>query len=112
MLFEKQNIEIPVSFVIEHNDFYAYDPSVDYSIEDNFKYLKEDLLQVIHIPTQLIIDLGWYGSKTENKGEFVLQIISNNYWDVPVSKLLAVSQVDILETLKKTLQALHLGVLD
>ncbi len=112
MAFAKEEIVIPPNFEIVHHDFYTYDPSVAHTIEENFKYLTEDLFQVLHIPTELTVDLGWYGSKTNNKGEFILQVIRNDFWDAPVSKMLLSSQKEIAEVLNKTLQAIHLGVLD
>lgn len=114
MTLEKplEELDIPTSFTVVHHEFFAYDPVEEYSIEDNHRYLGEDLFQVIHEPTQLVIDLGWYGNKTDNKGEFVLNVIRNDFWDEPVSKIFEKSQKNITSVLKKTLFAINTGLLD
>jgi hypothetical protein len=113
MLFDKelQKLEIPDSFTLVHHDFYAYDPAKEYQFEANVHYLGEDLFQVIHEPTQLVVDLGWYGNRTENKGGFVLNVIRNEFWDEPVSKIHETSQKQIAEVLNRTLFAIHSGIM-
>ena len=109
---ELESLEIPESFTVVHHEFFAYDPVTDYSIEENHLHLTEDLFQVIHEPTQLVIDLGWYGNKTDNRGEFVLNVIRNDFWDEPLSKIFEKSQKEITRVLKKTLFAINAGLLD
>ena len=112
MSFDKplQRIQTPSSFTVIDHEFYTYDPTKEYTTEASEYYLTEDLFQVIHTPTQLVVDLGWYGNINTNKGQFEMRVIMNDYWDEPVSTILATSQSEITEIVNKTLEAINTGI--
>ena len=114
MSFDKslQKINIPPSFTVTEHEFYTYDPTNEYSEEASEYYLSEDLFQVLHGPSQLIVDVGWYGDISKNKGQYVLKVITNEFWDEPVSTIYITSQSELTNVLNKTLEALDSGILD
>ena len=105
-----QEIEIPDSFTLIKHDFYAYDPTTDFSEIENLMYLNEDLFQVSYPENDLLVDLGWYGNVRKNNGQFQLKLIQNNHWDQPISTIHASSQKEAAKILTKTLSAIDDGV--
>ena len=65
-------------------------------VDNDFKYLREDMLQVEY-PDGIILDVGWYGKK---KG-FIIYVIKNNDWENPVIE----SRVSDIGRLKKEIEA-------
>ena len=63
-------------------DNFCFD--VSKKIECQEDSLVEDLLQV-SFPDNLLLDLGWY-PEFDITGQFVLQIIRNYDWDIPLYK--------------------------
>ena len=105
-----QRIETPNNFTVIDHEFYTYDPATEYSAEASNYYLTEDLFQVKHGPTELVVDLGWYGNVNTNKGQFEMRVVMNDYWDEPVSTILAKSQSEMTEIVNKTLEAINTGI--
>lgn len=105
-----QEIEIPDSFKLIKHDFYAYDPTTEFTEIENLMYLNEDLFQVSYAQNDLLIDLGWYGDVRKNNGQFQIQLIQNNHWDEPISTIHAKSLSEATEILSRTLSAIHDGV--
>lgn len=78
-----QTIDFPKDCQVINHDFYDYDPVNSYTKNDSANYLNEDLLQCSFPEDEIIIDLGWYGDTTTNKGEFRIYIILNENWEIP-----------------------------
>jgi hypothetical protein len=88
--------------VIQH-DFYEYDPSVTFNLEQSIELLKEDLLQCSFPKDDLIIDLGWYGDVKSNKGQFKILVIKNENWEIPANTIHSNSSAEAKEILSKIL---------
>lgn len=101
-MIEIQEINTPLDCRIIRNEFYAYDP-VNSNEADNIKYLSEDLFQCSFPKDDLIIDLGWYGNATTGKGEFMIQVIVNENWDMPSNTIYSKSADETKELLTKIL---------
>ena len=98
-----QEINFPADCQVLNHDFYDYEPSESYDEEDSLNYLHEDLLQCKFPTESLIIDLGWYGDPLTNSGEFRIQVIQNENWDVPFNSLYSKSAEEVKEILTKIL---------
>ena len=98
-----QEINLPIDCILVNNDFYDYDPSESFTEEDNLKYLNEDLFQCSFPIDHLIIDLGWYGDVATNTGEFRIQVIQNENWDIPFNSSYSKSAEEAKEILVKIL---------
>ena len=99
-----QEINFPLDCRIVNNDFYSYDPINSFNEADSLKYLHEDLLQCSFPEEAMIIDVGWYGDITVNKGEFRIYIIKNENWDIPLNIIYPKSAVETKILLNKILQ--------
>ena len=82
--FKLQSLIIPSGCRIVKNDFTTYDPEIEFTEEQNLYNLTEDLLQIEFDYSNLIIDLGWYGEISSNKGEFKIYVIENKDWENPL----------------------------
>ncbi len=102
-----QELSIPRSFKIIQHEFYTYNPAQEYSEKQNIHYLNEDLFQVLHKPSNLRIDLGWYGDTSLNIGQYTLFVIKNEDWENPITKIYAQSQTEMVNILNKTMQAIN-----
>lgn len=80
-----QKIHFPPGCDVINNDFYTYDPLNSFNKSDSIKYLNEDLFQCKFPDDNVIIDLGWYGDFESNKGEFKIQIIQSENWEIPLN---------------------------
>ncbi len=98
--YKLQPLIIPSGCRIVKNDFTSYDPEVDFTEERNLFNLTEDLLQIEFDYSNLIIDLGWYGEISSNKGEFKIYVIENQDWDNPIKTKNSKSQKVITEKLE------------
>jgi hypothetical protein len=98
-----QKINFPIDCTVIHNDFYSYDPVNSFNEADSLKYLNEDLLQCSFPKEDVIIDLGWYGDNTSNKGEFRIQVIKNENWDFPFNIIYSKYAEEIKDLLIKIL---------
>jgi hypothetical protein len=107
-----QELTIPESFVVIKHDFYAYDPSSEFSEIENLMYLNEDLFQATFDENELILDLGWYGNVRKNDGSFVMKLIQYNHWDAPVVEIPSKTLKQATEVLVKTMIAIDAGVFD
>lgn len=102
-MIEVQEINFPDNCVVINHDFHTYDPLNSYTESDNLDYLHEDLLQCKFPEDDILIDLGWYGNIADNKGEFQIQIIKNENWEMPLNTSYSKSVIEIKEILDKIL---------
>ena len=98
--YKLQPLIIPSGCKISKNEFTTYDPEIDFTEEKNLYHLKEDLLQIEFHYLNLIIDLGWYGQVSSNKGEFKIYVVENEDWDNPLKIENAKSQKIITKKLE------------
>ncbi len=103
-MIEFQKIDFPLDCKISHHDLYDYDPLNAFNEEDSLKYLNEDLLQCAFPLDDWIIDLGWYGDINANKGEYRIQIIQYENWEIPFNTVYSKSIDEIIDVLTKILQ--------
>ena len=104
MMIKIQEIDFPFDSRITYNEFYNYDPVNSFNAEDSAKYLSDDLLQCTFPMDNLVIDLGWYGDTTSNKGEYRIYIIMHENWDFPFNIIHSKSTEEITDLLNKILQ--------
>lgn len=92
---ELVKIDIPNEFKIVKNELYNYDINTDSNIDNRYKYLQEDILQITL--SNLTIDIGWYGDLEHGKGCFKIFLVKNQNWDSIIETLSAdtISQVCI-----------------
>lgn len=102
-MIEIKKINFPKDCVVISNDFYNYDPKDSFNVENSVRYLGEDLLQISFPMDDIIVDLGWYGDVFSNKGEFKIQIIQNEIWDIPVNEIHSKSLDEVTELLMNIL---------
>ena len=98
-----QNIDFPSDCKVINNDFYDYDPLNSFNEKDSIKYLNEDLLQCSFPEEEMIIDIGWYGDITTNKGEFRIYMILSENWEIPFNVLYSKSVEETKANLIKIL---------
>ena len=98
-----QEINFPEDCTLINNDFYSYDPVNSFNEADSLKYLNEDLLQCSFPKENVIIDLGWYGDTTTNKGEFRINVIKHENWEHPFNIIYSKSAEEIKDLLIKIL---------
>ncbi|MBL4746457.1 MAG: hypothetical protein JKY08_08820 [Flavobacteriaceae bacterium] len=98
-----QKIKVPEDCNIIVNEFYNYDPKKAFTEADNYRYLSEDLFQCAFPEEGLIIDLGWYGDLKTNTGEFKIDIILKENWEIPMHTIYSNSVREIKELLLKIL---------
>lgn len=70
-------------------------------------FLKEDLLQIeysLNETTKIIVDLGWYGDETEQRGVFKIFVLKGNDWDIPIYTLEFRSLDDLKIYLNKAIE--------
>ena len=103
-MIEILKINFPIDCHIIHNEFYNYDPVNSFNEADSLNYLNEDLLQVAFPEEDMIIDLGWYGDISSNKGEFRIYLIKNENWEIPVNIIHSKSVEEIKSLLTKILE--------
>lgn len=73
----KYHIPIPSGFKLVRNEFYQYNPKMEFTQDLNLFYLQEDLLQLHNELDNLVIDLGWYGDVLTNEGQFKPQLVKD-----------------------------------
>ena len=64
-----QPLRIPAGWMIEYNDLREADPSPQ---SFDAQVLREDLLQLKHSMTGVLVDVGWYGDA--ELGEFAIHV--------------------------------------
>jgi hypothetical protein len=101
--FPLQEIEIPEGISLVFSEFHQYDPTNDFTKELNLHFLKEDLFQVTFDEANLVVDMGWYGDHSNNKGEFKIQIIYGSDWDFPITTIFAKSLEEVVDALNRVL---------
>jgi hypothetical protein len=99
-----QDINFPLDCKIITNEFHSYDPVNSFNAVHSLKYLNEDLLQCSFPAEDMIIDLGWYGDITSNKGEFRIYLIKNENWEIPFNIIYSKSAEEIKNLLINILQ--------
>lgn len=105
--FPLQSLIIPKGFRIIKNNFTTYNPENEFSEGDNLFNLNEDLLQIKLENSNIVVDLGWYGEISTNKGEFRIYVIQNSNWDKPVIIESSKSQETITIRLEFILQQMQ-----
>lgn len=103
---KKYNISVPAGFKIARNEFYMYDPEMDYTEALNLYYLQEDLLQITNEENSIIIDLGWYGEIHSNKGKFKIYLIKDMDWENPEQEIESTSSADIYNKLVEVVNSI------
>ena len=101
-----EDFSFPQNCKVIRNSFSNYNPELDFSEEKNLFYLTEDLLQIEIESLNLIIDLGWYGEISSNRGEFKIFVIENQDWENPNIIESSKSQITIKEKLEKIIKKL------
>ena len=99
-----QEIDFPLDCRIINHDFHSYDPVYSFNEAHSLKYLNEDLLQCSFPKDDMIIDLGWYGDISSNKGEFRIYMIKNENWEIPFNIIYSKSAEEIKNLLIKILE--------
>jgi len=94
-----QKIDFPADCVVISHEFYDYDPASAYNVADSIQYLSEDMLQCRFPKEEVLIDLGWYGDPTTNKGEYRIHVIKHENWEVPFNVIYSKSTPEALELL-------------
>ena len=107
MEIELQKIKLPKCGKFVNHEFYIYDPNSDFIEDKNLFYLKEDLMQIEFDNLNLIIDLGWYGDVSNNKGKFKIFVIENQNWENPLKIESSYSQKEIVEKLNIVLDEIN-----
>jgi hypothetical protein len=69
-----QPLRLPAGWIVEYNDFREVDPPGGSVGSD---WLREDLLQLKHAATGILIDVGWYGEG--DSGEFAVYIKEGDF---------------------------------
>ncbi len=90
-------ITIPSGFKVIKNEFLFENSDSDYN---------EDILQIEHISTKLIVDLGWYGDIVSKVGGYKIYVIKDRDWDSPINTLSSDTKEGIsfeLDTLLKSM---------
>ena len=103
-MIKLHKINFPKDCELIHHEFHSYDPQNSFTEADSIKYLHEDLLQCYFEEDNLIIDLGWYGNLKENRGEFKIQLIKDENWEIPFEVICSKSMEDIMTYLLKILK--------
>jgi hypothetical protein len=69
-----QPLRIPAGWVVEYNDLREADAS---PLSIDAACLREDLLQLKHPRTGILVDIGWYGDA--ESGEFVVYVQDGDF---------------------------------
>tara|TARA_R110002049_G_scaffold231003_2_gene403187 strand:- start:3520 stop:3867 length:348 start_codon:yes stop_codon:yes gene_type:complete len=102
-MIELQKIDFPSDCTVIHHEFYTYDPLNTFNEKHSLEFLDEDLLQCTFEEDNMTIDLGWYGNTSTNKGEFKLQMIKDENWEIPFETIHSKSVDEIKSILIKVL---------
>lgn len=102
----KYDIPVPSGFKIIKNEFYKYNPELEYKEELNLKYLYEDLLQLENEELNLAIDLGWYGDAASNQGYFKIYQIRNFDWEHPECEMMSKNSDEIYSKLLELIDSI------
>lgn len=102
----KYNIQVPPGFRVVKNEFYQYNPELEYTEELNLQYLYEDLLQIKNEDHNIVIDLGWYGDIGSNEGQFKIYQIRNFDWDNPELEFVSQNSDEIYSKLLEVVNSI------
>jgi hypothetical protein len=102
-MIDIHQIEFPSDCRVVNHDFYKYEPIESFSAEHSLRYLNEDLLQCAFPADDVIIDMGWYGDPMTNRGEFKIQVIKHENWEIPFNTLHSKSALEVAGILSKIL---------
>lgn len=100
MVFALQPLRIPGGWIIDYHNFTEYDREIH---GDHYLFeLNEDLLQLSlkQESPHLVIDLGWYPSH-DATGHYMLFLIKDSHWDLPLAQFVSRSKQEIIEQLEK-----------
>jgi hypothetical protein len=98
-----QEIDFPHDCTVVYHEFYNYDPVNEYNASDREKYLSEDLLQCYFKEESILIDVGWYADTDSANGEFRIQIIQHENWEIPLNVIYSKSSEEVKDILDKIL---------
>jgi len=79
-------VTIPEQFEVTKNDFLIENSDSDYI---------EDIMQIQHKATKLVIDLGWYGDFVSQVGIYTIVVIKDFDWDNPIVSIDAETKDEI-----------------
>lgn len=76
-------------------------PSI--SLQEQADFLCDDMFQIIkNTPNySIIIDIGWYGETTPLDGMFILYVVKDYDWDLPIFKYSSNNPSHIISMLKE-----------
>lgn len=95
-----QSVRIPAGWVVEFNDWHE----VDVDDQDAFDWLKEDLIQIRHVASGRLVDVGWYGGSGSD-GAFVVQLIESDLdWNKPLANFRLRDRLATVTVLEKILE--------
>jgi hypothetical protein len=104
----RQSIRIPAGWVVQFNDWH----DVDVDDQDAFDWLKEDLIQIRHVASGCLVDVGWYGGSGSD-GAFVVQLIGSDLdWDKPLAKFRLRDRLATVAALEKILDEFRENIPD
>src|SRR4051812_8605614 len=80
---QRQPLRIPGGWLVDYNELREVDPAALLTGDDGWRYLDEDLLQIVEAREDYRLDVGWYPELDET-GAFTLVMIRGGDWDNPV----------------------------
>lgn len=98
MKYKLVPLRLHAGWEITYNSFTEYDTAL-HGREDIWE-LREDLLQLRHSLADLIIDLGWYPG-SDPAGHYVLRMIGDKNWEVPLEIFTSRSKEEIAAHIEK-----------
>lgn len=72
------------------------------ALHEQLDELKEDLIQIEYADQHLLLDVGWYPSFSAD-GRFLVQLIKQQYWHLPLLQLEARDRTGLRECILKAL---------
>lgn len=72
--FRLQPLRIPAGWAVEYNDFREVDATAE---AVGSLVVREDLLQLRHLRSGVVVDLGWYGD--ERTGQFLVLVHAGGF---------------------------------
>lgn len=69
--------------IITKDDFISF----DIPLVKQKDSLYEDMFQATNNTTNITLDIGWYGDTQTLEGNFIVHLIKDNNWDVPILKI-------------------------
>jgi hypothetical protein len=97
-----QRLMIFSGWTVTYNGFINIDPlNLDANDSKWFSFT-EDLLQLTHIRSDIIVDLGWYPEMNPN-GEYKVSVVKDKNWEEPIISFRSRNKDDIVMKIEKIL---------